>query len=59
MPEALRRHMHTVISILDNGTTHALETALAEYVSYYNQTAKPINWPYTVEKREQQLEKRV
>jgi hypothetical protein len=96
IPEALRRHMHTVILILDNGTTHApkqlerwlqeqehacdgrlhfqvhwlppnaswldqieiwfsllqrtclrpnhfvsthaLETALAEYVSYYNQT---------------------
>jgi transposase len=117
IPEALRRHMHTVILILDNGTTHApkqlerwlqeqehvcdgrlhfqvhwlppnaswldqieiwfsllqrkclrpnhfvsthaLETALAEYVSYYNQTAKPINWTYTVEKLEQQLEKRV
>jgi hypothetical protein len=39
-------------------STHALETALAEYVSYYNQTAKPINWTYTVEKLEQQLEKR-
>ena len=117
IPEALRRHMHTVILILVNGTTHApkqlerwlqeqehacdgrlhfqvqwlppnaswldqieiwfsllqrtcsrpnhcvsthaLETALAEYVSYYNQTAKPINWTYIVEKREQQLEKRV
>ncbi|HEY1348504.1 MAG TPA: IS630 family transposase, partial [Ktedonobacteraceae bacterium] len=34
----------------------ALETALGEYISYYNQTAKPINWTYTVEKLEQKLE---
>jgi transposase len=114
IPEALRRHMHTVIFILDNGTTHApkqlerwlqqqaqacegrvhfhvhwlppnaswldqieiwfsllqrkclqpnhfvspsaLETALGEYISYYNQTARPINWTYTVEKLEHKLE---
>jgi len=115
IPEALCRHMHTVVFILDNGTTHApkqlerwlqeqeraceerlhfqvhwlppnaswldqieiwfsllqrkclqpnhfastlaLETALTEYIAYYNQTAKPINWTYTVEKLEQKLGK--
>ena len=113
--EALRRQVHTVIFILDNGTTHApkqlegwlreqeqacegqlhfqlhwlppnaswldqieiwfsllqrkclqpnhfvttkaLETALNEYIAYYNQTAQPINWTYTVEKLEQKLGK--
>lgn len=34
----------------------ALETALGEYITYYNQTAKPINWTYTVEKLEHKLE---
>jgi DDE superfamily endonuclease len=115
IPEALRRHMHTVVFILDNGTTHApkqlerwlqeqertceerlhfqvhwlppnaswldqieiwfslfqrkclqpnhfastlaLETALTEYIAYYNRTAKPIDWTYTVEKLEQKLGK--
>jgi hypothetical protein len=33
----------------------ALETALSEYIAYYNQTAKPINWTYTVEQLEQKL----
>jgi hypothetical protein len=28
-----------------------------EYITYYNQTAKPINWTYTVEKLEQKLGK--
>jgi transposase len=113
IPEALRRRVHTVTLILDNGTTHApkqlegwlqeqeracdrrlhfqvhwlppnaswldqieiwfsilqrkhlqpnhfvstttLETSLSEYIAYYNQTAKPINWTYTVEKLEQKL----
>jgi transposase len=113
IPEALRRQVHTVIFILDNGTTHApkqledwlreqehvaeeqlhfqvhwlppnaswldqieiwfsllqrkhlqpnhflstddLEASLGEYIAYYNQTAKPINWTYTVEKLEQKL----
>jgi transposase len=113
IPEALRRQVHTVIFILDNGTTHApkqleawlqerergssvplhflvhwlppnaswldqieiwfsllqrkhlqpnhfsstdvLEASLIEYISYYNQMAKPINWTYTVEKLEQKL----
>jgi hypothetical protein len=35
--------------------TQALETSLLEFISYYNQTAKPINWTYTVEKLEQKL----
>ena len=113
IPEALRRKVHTVTFILDNGTTHApkqlegwlreqeqayegrlhfqvhwlppnaswldqieiwfsvlqrkhlqpnhfpstnaLETSLREYIAYYNQTAKPINWTYTVEKLEQKV----
>ncbi len=113
IPEALRRQVHTVTFILDNGTTHApkqlegwlreqeqackgrlhfqvhwlppnaswldqieiwfsllqrkclqpnhfvttnaLETALNEYIAYYNQTAKPINWTYTIEKLEQKI----
>lgn len=113
IPEALRRQVHTVIFILDNGTTHApkqlegwlreqervyeerlhfqvlwlppnaswldqieiwfsllqrkhlqpnhflstdaLEASLGEYIAYYNQAAKPINWTYTVEKLEQKL----
>lgn len=115
IPQALRRQVHTVIFILDNGTTHApkqlenwlrqqeqacdgrlhfqvlwlptnaswldqieiwfsllqrkclqpnhfvsttaLETALTDYIAYYNQTAKPINWTYTSEKLEQKLGK--
>src|SRR5258708_1105669 len=36
-------------------TAAALETALTEYIAYYNQTAKPINWTYTVQKLEQKL----
>jgi hypothetical protein len=113
IPEALRRQVHTVILILDNGTTHApkqleswlheqeaacerhlhfqvlwlppnaswldqieiwfsllqrkclqpnhfvtataLETALGDYMDYYNQTAQPIKWTYTVQKLEQKL----
>jgi len=115
IPEALRRQVHTVTLILDNGTTHApkqldswlreqeaacggqlsfqilwlppnaswldqieiwfsllqrthvqpnhfpstdvLETSLNEYIAYYNHTAKPINWTYTVVKLEQKLGK--
>ena len=113
IPAALRRQMHNVTLILDNGTTHApkqleswlhqqeqacdgrlhfqllwlptnaswldqieiwfsllqrtclqpnhfvtataLETALTDYIAYYNQAAKPINWTYTVQKLEQKL----
>jgi len=117
IPAALRRKVHTVTLILDNGTTHApkqleawlraqeqacderlhfqvlwlptnaswldqleiwfsglqrkclqpthfvsttaLDTALNEYVAYYNQTAKPINWTYTVENLEHKLGKQL
>jgi hypothetical protein len=38
-------------------STDALETALGEYIAYYNQTAKPIKWTYTVEQLEQKLGK--
>jgi hypothetical protein len=113
IPEALHRQIHTVILILDNGTTHApkqleswlkaqeqaseqplrfqvhwlppnaswldqieiwfsllqrkclqpnhfvspdaLETAIQEYMTHYNQTARPIRWTYTVEKLELKL----
>ena len=33
----------------------ALETALDDYMAYYNQTAQPIKWTYTVQKLEQKL----
>src|SRR5579864_7430265 len=38
-------------------STTALETSLGEFIAHYNQTAKPINWTYTVEKLEQKLAK--
>ena len=28
----------------------ALEQAISDFISYYNQTAKPIKWTYTIEK---------
>jgi len=113
IPEALRRGVHTLALILDNGTTHApkqlerwlkeqteihgwelsvqvywlpknaswldqieiwfsilqrkllqpnhferlgsLRQAILEFIAYYNQTAKSIQWSYTVEKLEQKL----
>lgn len=113
VPEALRRRVHDVSLILDNGTTHApkqlegwlreqerahegqltfhvywlptnaswldpleiwlsilqrkllqpnhfvrtqdLEQAINDFISYYNQAAKPIKWTYTIEKLEQKL----
>ena len=113
IPEALRRGVHTLALILDNGTTHApkrledwlteqivaqqwplsiqvywlpknaswldqieiwfsilqrkllqpnhfrsleaLAEAIMAFIAYYNQTAKPIQWSYTVEKLEQKL----
>lgn len=116
IPEALRREIHTVYLILENGTTHApkqlerwlqqlpsvpigkltfevfwlppnaswldqieiwlsilqrkrlqpnhfastqeLEQAIADFIAYSNQTAKPIKWTYTVEKLEQKLKQR-
>ena len=39
-------------------STSALECSLNDYIAYHNQTAKPINWSYTVEKLEQKLGKR-
>ena len=112
-PEALRRGVHTVALILDNGPTHApkslgpwlqqqarrrgwtlkvqvywlpknaswldqieiwfsilqrkllkpndfeslqaLVREIGSFVRYYNRTAKPIHWTYTVEKLEQKL----
>jgi hypothetical protein len=36
-------------------STEALEQAIDEFISYYNQTAKPINWTYTVEQLERKL----
>ena len=117
IPEALRRKVHTLILILDNGTTHApkrlqnwlkeevkahegllriqvywlppraswlnqieiwfsilqrkrlqpnhfpslegLAEAIEAFIAYYNETAKPIRWSYTVEKLEHKLEPRL
>jgi hypothetical protein len=36
-------------------TATALETALGDYMAYYNQTAQPFKWTYTVQKLEQKL----
>ena len=36
-------------------STDALEQAITNFISYYNQTAKPIKWTYTVEKLERKL----
>ena len=36
-------------------TAKALEVSLKEFITSYNQTAKLINWTYTVEKLEQKL----
>ena len=38
-------------------STSALERSLNEYIAYYNQMAKPINWTYTVEKLQHKLGK--
>jgi transposase len=38
-------------------TASALETSLMEFISYYNQTAKPLKWTYTTEKLEHKLGK--
>jgi len=39
----------------DFSSTKALEQAITDYITYYNQTAKPIKWTYTVEKLERKL----
>ena len=36
-------------------STDVLEASLKEFISYYNQQAKPIKWTYTVEKLEKKL----
>jgi Integrase core domain len=40
-------------------STTALEAALDEYIAYYNQQAKPINWTYTTEKLAQKLSQKL
>jgi transposase len=37
----------------------ALEASLKEFISYYNQEAKPIKWTYTVEKLEHKLSQKL
>jgi transposase len=36
-------------------STTDLEQAIADFIAYYNQTAKPIKWSYTVDKLERKL----
>jgi DDE superfamily endonuclease len=36
-------------------STEALEQAIHDFIAYYNQMAKPINWTYTVEQLERKL----
>jgi transposase len=36
-------------------STDALEQAISNFITYYNQAAKPINWTYTIEKLERKL----
>ena len=36
-------------------STQDLERSLTEFIAYYNQTAKPIEWTYTVDKLEHKL----
>jgi hypothetical protein len=36
-------------------STTELEQAIADFIAYYNQTAKPIKWSYTVDKLERKL----
>ncbi len=36
-------------------STDHLEQAILGFIAYYNQTAKPINWSYTIEKLERKL----
>jgi transposase len=40
-------------------STTALETALDEFIAYYNQQAKPIHWTYTTEKLEHKLSQKL
>ena len=36
----------------------ALEQAITDFIGYYNQEAKAIQWTYTIEKLEKKLEER-
>ena len=36
-----------------------LEQAMTDFMTYYNQEAKPIKWTYTIEKLEKKLEQRI
>ena len=36
-----------------------LPQAIADFIRYYNQTAKPLEWSYTVEKLERKLAPRL
>jgi hypothetical protein len=36
-------------------STACLEQAISDFIVYYNQTAKPIQWSYTIEKLERKL----
>ena len=36
-------------------TTTELEQAIADFIAYYNQTAEPIKWSYTIDKLERKL----
>jgi hypothetical protein len=40
-------------------STTALETALDEFITYYNLQAKPIHWTYTIEKLEHKLSQKL
>lgn len=37
---------------------HALKYAITDFIAYYNQEAKPIQWTYTIDKLEKKLEER-
>ncbi len=36
----------------------ALEHAITDFIAYYNQEAKPIQWTYTIDKLEKKLEEK-
>jgi hypothetical protein len=36
-------------------STASLEQSISDFIAYYNQTAKPIKWSYTIEKLERKL----
>ncbi len=40
-------------------STDELQQAILDFIAYYNQTAKPLKWSYTVEHLEQKLSPRL